>query len=277
MIKKLLVLGLFATFSFSRMIGGVAILVDGMPITTFEIKDFASKNGLSIDDAVNALIQQKLAEEEIEALGITASPQEIENGLAELAKRNNMDLETFKKEVVAQGKTLYELKKDIAKDIKKEKLYQKILMGSIKKPTEEDLKRLYEQHYDEFNMPTKVDVMQYVSNDKERLRTKLKTPAFPIEGVAEGKTSLPLNAIPPNLAKTLMKTKTGRYTPILNIGGGRYVAFKVLKKHKRNISFEEIKPKLQMAYLAERRQAKLIEHFEKKKAEATIKVIRKPE
>jgi len=276
MIKKLLVLGLFVSLGFSRMIGGVAIVVDGLPITTFEIKDFAQKNHISIDDAVNALIQQKLAEEEIARLGITVSQREVEDALAELAKRNHMDLETFKKQVRAQGKTIYELKQDIANDIKKEKLYQKILMGKISKPTDEDLKRIYEQHYDEFNMPTKVDVIQYVSTDKERLLTKLRTPAFPIEGVAEGKTSLPLNAIPPNLAKTLIKTKVGQVTPIMSIGGGRYVAFKVLKKHNKNVSFEEVKPKLQMAYLAERRQAKLIEYFEKKKAEATIKVIRKP-
>jgi len=277
MLKALFLLGVIVTLSFSRMVGGVAILVDGMPITTFEIKDFAKKNHLSINDAVNALIQQKLAEEEIAKLGIRASREEVENGLKELAKRNHMDLETFKKQVVAQGKSLYELKQDIANDIKKEKLYQRILMGSIKKPTDEDLKRIYEQHYKEFNMPTKVDVIQYVSTDKERLKTKLKTPAFPIEGVAEGKTSLPLNAIPPNLAKTLVKTKVGRVTPILSIGGGRYVAFKVLKKYSKNISFKDIKPKLEMAYLAERRQAKLIEYFEKKKAGAEIKIIRKPQ
>jgi len=276
MLKLLFLLGFIVTFSFSRMIGGVAILVDGMPITTFEIKDFAKEKHISINDAVNALIQQKLAEEEIARLGITASQQEVENGLKELAKRNHLDLQTFKREVVAQGKTIYELKHDIANDIKKEKLYQKILAGSIKKPTDEDLKRLYEQHYNEFNMPTKIDVIQYVSNDKERLKTKLKTPAFPIEGVAEGKTTLPLNAIPPQLAQTLIKTKKGGYTPILKIDGGRYVAFKVVKKYNKNLSFKDVKPKLMMAYIAERRQAKLIEYFEKKKAEATIKVIRKP-
>jgi peptidyl-prolyl cis-trans isomerase SurA len=258
------------------MIGGVAILVDGMPITTFEIKDFAQKNNLSLDDATNALIQQKLAEEEIERLGITATPEEVENGIKQLAKRNGLDMESFKSRLQAEGKTLYELKQDIAKDIAKEKLYQRILAGSIKKPTDEDLRRLYEQHSSDFNFPTKVDVIQYVSNDRERLRTKLKTPAFPIDGVAEGKTSLPLNAIPPQLAKTLIKTRVGRYTPILSIGGGRYVAFKVLKKHRKNISFEEVKPKLMMAYINERRQAKLIEYFEKKKSGATIKVIRKP-
>jgi parvulin-like peptidyl-prolyl isomerase len=265
MIKKLILLGLFATLSSARVIGGVAVLVDGMPITTFEIKDFARKNNLSIDDATNALVQQKLAEEEIAKLGITATQSEIENAIAELAKRNGLDIESFKRRLKAEGKTIYELKQDIAKDIAKEKLYQRILAGSIKKPTDEDLKRLYEQHKSDFNFPIKIDVIQYVSNDKDRLKTKLRTPAFPIGGVAEGKTSLPLNSIPPQLAKTLIKTKVGRYTPILSIGGGRYVAFKVLKKHKKSISFEEVKPKLIMAYINERRQAKLIEYFEKKK------------
>jgi len=276
MIKKLLVLGLFVSFGFSRMIGGVSVLVNGQPITTYEIKDFARKNHISTNDAVNALIQDKLAEEEAQRLGITVTNAELEGAIATLAKKNNLDVASFKKRVVQEGKTVYELKQDLASQIKKDKLYQRILEGSIKKPTQEDLRRLYEQHSREFNLPTKVDVVQYVAMDKERLRTKLRTPAFPIDGVAEGKTTLPINAIPPELAKTLVKTKTGRYTPIMSVGGGRYVSFKVLKKYHKNISFEEVKPKLMMAYLAERKQAKLIEYFEKKKAEATIKVIRKP-
>jgi parvulin-like peptidyl-prolyl isomerase len=276
MIKKLILFVLFATLSFAKVIGGVAVLVDGMPITTFEIKDFAQKNNLSINDATNALIQQKLAEKEIARLGITASPSEIENAIAKLAKRNGLDIESFKRKLRAKGKTIYELKQDIAKDIAKEKLYQKILTGSIKRPTDEDLRRLYEQHKSDLNFPAKVDVIQYVSSDKDRLKTKLKTPAFPIEGVAEGKTSLPLNALPPQFAKTLVKTRKGGYTPILRIDAKRYVAFKVLKKYKKSISFEEIKPKLMIAYINERKQAKLIEYFEKKKAGATIKVIRKP-
>jgi len=276
MIKKLFLLGLFVTLGFSRMVGGVSIVVNGEPITTFEIKDFAQKNHVSINDAVNALIQDKLAGEEASKLGIAVTNSEVEKAIESLAKRNGLSVDSFKQRVRQEGKSIYDLKQDLRKQIQKDKLYQRILAGSIKKPTDEDLRRLYAQHKDEFNFPTKVDVIQYVATDKSSLRQKMKTPAFPIDGVSEGKTSLPLNAIPPALAQTLVKTKVGRYTPILMIGGGRYVAFKVLKKHTKHISFEEVKPKLMMAYLGERRQAKLIEYFEKKKSSATIKVIRKP-
>ena len=65
-------------------------------------------------------------------------------------------------------------------------------------------------------------------------------------------------------------------TPILNIGGGKFVAFKVLKKYTRKTNFKDIKQRLFGAYMQEREQAKLIEYFEKKKSEANIKIIRKP-
>ena len=261
----------------ARVINAIAVLVNGEPITTYEIKEFAKKNHVSINDATNALIQQKLADEEIKRLGIGVTQNEINQAIENLAKMNNLDVETFKKRVLQEGKTLYELKQDIAKKIKREKLYQLILRGAIKRPTDEDLKRLYQQHKKEFNIPYRVDVIQYISDDKSRLRQKLITPAFPIEGVAQTPvTPIFLNRVPPDLAKLLLSTKTGAYTPILNLSG-KFVAFKVLKKYKKNIPFDKIKEKLQMAYLAERRQAKLIEYFEKKKAEANVKILRKPE
>ncbi len=276
MLKMLLILSIFTTFSFARMVGGIAMLVNGDPITTYELKSFATKNGISMNDAVNSLIQQKLELQEATKLGISANSLEIDNEMLKLAKKNGLSLDAFKREVVREGKSLSELQENIRKKIIKDKLYQTILSSSLEKPTEADLKRFYDLHSRELNAPTKVDVIQYVSMDKERLKTKLKTPAFPIDKVSEGKTSIPLNAVPPQLAEILVKTKVGRVTPILNIGQGKYVAFKILKKYQKHIAYESIKPKLFGAYVNERQQAKLIEFFEKKKAEANIKVIRKP-
>lgn len=276
MLKILLILSILATFGFSRIVGGVAMLVNGDPITIYELKSFASKNGISMDDAVSSLVQQKLELQEAKKLGITASSLEIDNEMLKLAEHNKLSLEEFKRELRREGKSESELREQIRKKIIRDKLYQTILSSSLEKPTEEDLKRFYELHSKDLNTPTKVDVIQYVSMDKERLKTKLRTPAFPIEGVSAGKTTVPLNAVPPQLAEILLKTKVGRHTPILNIGQGRYVAFKILKKHQRHIPYESIKSKLFGAYMNERQQAKLVEFFEKKKAEANIKVIRKP-
>ena len=275
MLKILLVVLIFTIFSFAKIVGGIAMLVNGDPITTYEIKSFAKKNHISINDAVNSLIQQKLELQEAEKLGITVSGMEIDNEMINLAKKNGLSLEEFKRELRREGKSEDELREQIRKKLIKDKLYQTILSSSLEKPTEEDLKRFYELHSNELNAPSKIDVIQYVSLDKERLKTKIKTPAFPIPEVGESKTTLPLNAIPPQLADILVNTKTGSFTPILNIGG-KFVAFKVLKKYKKHISYESIKPKLFRAYMNERQQARLIEFFEKKKAEANIKVIRKP-
>ena len=276
MLKTILLLTIFSSFAFSRVVGGIAILVNGSPVTTYELKSFARANHISMNDAVNSLVQQKLEEQEAAKLGLRVTRMEIDTEMLNLAKKNGMSLEQFKREVIKEGKSLDDLQLQIRKKILKDKLYQTILQSSLQKPTEDDLKRFYDLHSSDLNAPTKVDVIQLVSLDKERLKTKMRTPAFPIAEVSQSKTSLPLNKIPPQLAEVLLKTKTGRYTPILNIGQGRFVAFKVLKKHTRHISYDSIKPKLFSAYVNERQQARLIEYFEKKKAEANIKVLRKP-
>ncbi len=276
MLKKLFILSIFTVFGFAKVVGGIAILVNGSPITTYELKSFAKANHIPINVAVNSLIQQKLEEQQANKIGIRVSTMDINNEMSILAKKNGLDLESFKKELVKEGKSISDLQEQIRKKILKDKLYQAILSSTLQKPTEDDLKRFYNLHSKELNAPTKVDVIQFVSLDKERLATKLKTPAFPIAEVSESKTSIPLNKIPPQLSEILLKTKTGHYTPILNIGQGRFVAFKILKKYMHHISFDDIKPKLFAAYMNERQQARLIEFFEKKKAEANIKVLRKP-
>ena len=58
MIKILTVLALMFSFSFARMIGGVAMTVDNEPITLAEIKTFQKQNHISKEDAVNALVQK---------------------------------------------------------------------------------------------------------------------------------------------------------------------------------------------------------------------------
>jgi len=276
MLKILFFTAIMMSFSFSRVIGGISALVNGMPITTFEIKQFAKTNHVSLNDALTALIQQKIIEIETAKAGIIVTPEEIDNEIMRLAKANKMDMKTFSRALAKEGKNINDLKKQIVQKIKKDKLYEKILKQNLNKPTEEDLKRFYELHKKELNAPYKVDVIQYVSMDKDKLIQKLKTPAFPIDGVHDGKTSLPLDNIPPQLSNILVKTPNGKLTPVLNIGGGKFVAFKVLKKYTRKANFNDVKQRLLGAYMQERQQAKLIEYFEKKKSEANVKIIRKP-
>ena len=275
MLKILFLFNIFFIFTFARVIGGISVLVNGLPITTYEIKNFAKEHHVSLNEALSALIQQKLEEIEEAKAGIIATPEEVENEMLKLAQKNNLDLATFQRRVIQSGKSLDELKRKIANKIKKDKLYAKILQGSLQKPTEEDLKRFYELHKRDLNVPYKIDVIQYVALDREKLEQKLKTPAFPIEGVQSGQITLPLKKLPPQLAALLLKTPNGSNTPILNISG-KLVAFKVLKKYKRSVKFEDVKQKLLNAYINERQQAKLIEYFEKKKSEANVKILRKP-
>jgi len=277
MIKQLAILSILATFGFSRMIGGVSILVDGEPITTYELKAYSKATGASTNDAVSAMIQKKLEDMEIRKLGLVVTQYEIDQQIIELADRNKLTVDQFKAQLKSEGQSEKELRNKIAQKIQKDRLYQQILASKMKQPTEAQLRRFYHQHEHELNIPAKADVTQYVSESKKKLIQQSKSPSKNINGVMHGDTTIDLKQVPQGLAMVLIQTPKGKFTPAFDVGGGRYVILRVKRKYGgKTISFEEAKPKLLNAYMKEREQAGLIEYFEKKKSEANIKIVRKP-
>ena len=60
MIKYFLVLTMILSPVFARTIGAVAMTVNGEPITLYDINALSQKAHISKEDAVNALIQEKI-------------------------------------------------------------------------------------------------------------------------------------------------------------------------------------------------------------------------
>jgi len=230
MIKQLVILSILATFGFSRMIGGVSVLVDGEPITTYELKAYSKATGASANDAVSAMIQKKLEDMEIKKLGLIVTPYEIDQQMVELAERNKLTLDQFKTRLKGEGQDEKALRKKIAQKIQKDRLYQQILARKMKQPTEAELRRFYHQHESELNMPAKVDVTQYVSMSKKKLLKKSKNPSKDIDGVMKGDTTIDLKQVPQGLAMVLIQTPNGKFTPPFDVGGGRSVILKVKRK-----------------------------------------------
>jgi len=277
MIKYFSVLLAFTLTLSAKTIGAIALTVNGNPVTLYEINTFAKQNHISKEDAVNALIQQKIEEEEIKKAGLYATPEEVNRRIEMIAKQNRMSIQQFEAALKKEGKTLDSLKKDLEEQIKKEKLYQKILAGKLKKPDEEAMRAYYKKHKKEFTIPGKIKIQEYLSNDPRALQAIRMQPMLVLQNVKITPRVIDPRKTNPQLLQLLLQTPSKEFTPIVNLGKNQAAMFFIEYKGKPKVApFEQVKQQIMMRMLKEQEQANLIAHFEKKKSEADIQVIRKP-
>lgn len=277
MSKYFLIFLLIVSTLSSKMIDAISITVNGDPITLSEIRTFSQKNHLSKEDAVNALIQQKIEEEQIRKNGIYATPDEVDKRIMMIAKQNHMTTAQFEAALKKEGKTLESLRHDLEEQIKKEKLYRKILAGKLKKPSEEELKAFYESHKKEFTIPGTVKIQEYLSNDPRALQTIRMQPMMMLPNVKITPRTLDPQKTNPQLMQLILSTPVKEFTPIVNLGQNQAAMFFVVSKGKPKVApYNQVKQAIMMRLMKEQEQANLIAYFEKKKSEADINVLRKP-
>ena len=276
MIKYLISFALVATTSFAGVIGGISMTVDSEAITLYEIQSYATQNKLSIEETVNRLIQRKIEEIEIKKLSIVASPYEVDKKMTEIAKQNGMSQEQFKKALVAEGHSEKRIRQDIEDKFKRDQLYKRIVGANLKKPDEEELQSYYDLHQNEFNMPTGVELVEYISPSKETLEAQKKQPMVNMPNIEATSKVVELKKINPQLARLLVQTPDGSFTPVLNLGKVAGMFFVQKKVGRQNVTFDIAKQQIFAMVMKSKEQAALIEYFEKKKSGANIKVIRRP-
>jgi parvulin-like peptidyl-prolyl isomerase len=275
MIKILTILTVVSVVGFARMIGGIAMSVDGEPITVSEIKRFQTATKLSKEDAINALIQQRLEEKALRENGIFVNDYDLDKAISDIAKRNSLSVENFKKELAKQGISFANYRQELASKIKKEKLYKKIVSPRMKKPDDAALKAYYNLHKQEFKIPGNIEVLEYSSKRGESLQKLQVNPMLNLPDVKMKEISIDPRRVNPKLVALLKKTPDSKFTPIINTGKGFVTFFVKSKKPEKSLSFDEVKNDVFMMVMKERENALLTEYFEKKKSEAIIKVVRK--
>lgn len=277
MIKILTVLALMMTLSFAKMIGGIAMTVDNEPITLSEIRTFQQQNKISKEDAVNALVQKKLEEQAIRSNGIFVNPLAVDKEVEVFAKKNGVDVSGLKAELTKQGTTFEQFKVDLSDKLKRDKLYKKILGGRLKKADDAALKTYYDTHKKEFKMPGNITVIEYSSADGKALQMIQMNPMMMNqENVKMSEKTIEAAKTNPKLFALLLQTPETTFTQIINTGQGLVMFFVKEKSRDTVVGFNQAKQNIFARVMKEKEQALLIEFFEKKKSEATVKVIRKP-
>ncbi|CBG40524.1 SurA N-terminal domain-containing protein [Helicobacter mustelae] len=259
------------------LIAGIAITVNGDPITLYQIKQTAKEQKLTEEKAIDFLVAQKIKEQEIKRLKINIDEEKIDNEIQNMAYRNGMDTKTFlsaiKKE---QHMSEREFKKHLKEQMETQELMRSVLMSNGNSAGEEEMRDYYNKHRGEFNMPKEVLVVRYSAKSSELLEEAIKHPDTAMRGVERVQEKMSLASLAPQIGQVFATTKINEFTTILNAGNNTFVTFLIKEKiGEEQITFQQAKNFITQK-LIEKRQDKILEdHFEKIKQKASIITLRK--
>ncbi|WP_200762807.1 peptidylprolyl isomerase [Nitrosophilus alvini] len=275
--KKFLAALLFTLSSlFAGLVDGIAIVVNNEPITMYEIVKTSKILGVNKEKAVDILIQKKLEDAEVKKLGLKVDDFELEKELEKFAAQNSLTLSQLKNIIKQKGLDLEEYKEEFKKRLLKKKLYSKIASAKVSRPEEEEIKRYYDSHIEEFSAPKYVEVVKYMSTSKKALENLVKNPLASIPDVQKEEEKVDLSTVGSQLAFLLTETKEGSFTPIIPVGKDYIVLFVKKKIDNQPISFEKVKNMVIAKIMEAKKEKAVKEYFEKLRASANIKVYRLP-
>jgi len=270
--KKLILLGLITllTLSQAKMVDAIALIVEGEPITTAEIRAVQQQMQVSKEQATNLLIQDRLQKSAMKNVQIAEA--DIDEKIAGIAAQNNLTIPKMQKILKEQGTSWNNYRSSVKEAMKKEKFFQENVVSSIPAPSEDELKLFYRNHQDEFTIPASVDLIEYSAPSEEKMKKFLQTKNP--KGVKSRSVTKSTKDLNPALLGSILQTQDGSFTRPLN-AGDRYISYKVLsKKGKVNMSFEAAQGAVTAKWRQQQQSKALKDYFEKIKTNADIQVLR---
>ncbi len=262
----------------AEMVGGVAVVVKDKAITVYDIKKEMQSSNLSMKNATNVLVRQKLEESEIKERRIAVSSGEVYDDIKKTAKRNNMSVSNFYETALnTSGLDSQEVKEKVKQKLLSQKLYSAITYTQLSQPTDDEIKEYYELNKDKYIHPSAFSTVIYQSSEKSILQQKIQNPMFYTPQVQTNEQVLPYNKISPELANLLTKTTLNTFTPVIPNGNGGYMSFyiKEIQSAKEN-QFEDIKNQILNTIMSNKREQVLSDYFARLRNNADINIIRMP-
>ncbi|MFW6052737.1 MAG: peptidylprolyl isomerase [Desulfosalsimonas sp.] len=109
------------------------------------------------EQILDELINQKLADQQVQEAGISVSGSDVENAIERIKQRNNYTDEDLRMSLQMQGMTMEEYRKEIRKQILRSRLVNRKIKASIV-ITDEDIRRYYEANPEEFGGEVKYEL-----------------------------------------------------------------------------------------------------------------------
>ncbi|GIU01291.1 hypothetical protein TSL6_17970 [Sulfurovum sp. TSL6] len=270
--KKLVLLGFITllTLSHAKMVDAIAIIVEGEPITTAEIRAVQRQMQVSKEQATDLLIQDRLQKSAMKDVQIAEA--DIDEKIAAIAAQNNLTVPKMQKILKEQGTTWNNYRSSVKEAMKKEKFFQQNVVSSIPTPSEDELKLFYKNHQGEFTIPASVNLIEYSAPSEESMKKFLQTKNT--KGIKSRSVTKSTKDLNPALLGSILQTQDGSFTRPFN-AGDRYISYKVLsKKGKVNMPFEAAQGAVAAKWRQQQQNKALKDYFEKIKTNADIQILR---
>jgi len=274
--QKILLTLIFVVTINAQVIGGVAVVVKGDAITTYDIKKEMKASKSSEKQATNTLIRKALEKQEIKERKLSVSSGEVYDDIKQTAKRNRMSVDEFYEAVRnANGMNSAQLKEKITQRLLSQKLYSAIAYAGVSQPKEDEIKAYFESHKDSFAHPSAFEVVIYQTKDRAKLLQKVKDPMFYSADISSSVQKFPYDKISPELASLLQRTPVGSYTAVVPDGKGGHMTFYIkAKETPSEMGFENVQTQIINQIMAEQREQVLGDYFARLRQKADIKMIR---
>ncbi|WP_456323805.1 peptidylprolyl isomerase [Hydrogenimonas sp.] len=267
---------LVATAATAGLVDAISIVVDDQPITLYEIYKAQKQRGLTKQQAVEALIKERLKDEELKRLGIHIDDFDVNQEIERIAQKNGMDSLKMRSILAERGIDWDTYKQQVKDRLLQERLYEQILSTKIQPPSDKTLKEYYRLHINEFSIPEAIRVIQYSAPTKEALERVMENPMAQAPGVTRQPQRLEAQRLNPQLFMMLTRTPKGSFTQILPVGG-QFVTFFVQEfENPKPIPFEKVKQQVYAKWMEQKRKEAIESHFEKLRAAANVRVLRAP-
>ncbi|GAA7292186.1 SurA N-terminal domain-containing protein [Helicobacter pylori] len=258
----------------NNVVGGISLLVNGSPITLYQIQEEQEKSKVSKAQARDRLIAERIKNQEIERLKIHVDDDKLDQEMAMMAQQQGMDLDHFKQMLMAEGH--YKLYRDQLKEhLEMQELLRNILLTNVDTSSETKMREYYNKHKEQFSIPTEIETVRYTSTNQEDLERAMADPNLEIPGVSKANEKIEMKTLNPQIAQVFISHEQGTFTPVMNGGGGQFITFYIKeKKGKNEVSFSQAKQFIAQKLVEESKDKILEEHFEKLRVKSRIVMIR---
>ncbi len=257
-----------------NVVGGISLLVNGSPITLYQIQEEQEKSKVSKAQARDRLIAERIKNQEIERLKIHVDDDKLDQEMAMMAQQQGMDLDHFKQMLMAEGH--YKLYRDQLKEhLEMQELLRNILLTNVDTSSETKMREYYNKHKEQFSIPTEIETVRYTSTNQEDLERAMADPNLEVPGVSKANEKIEMKTLNPQIAQVFISHEQGSFTPVMNGGGGQFITFYIKeKKGKNEVSFSQAKQFVAQKLVEESKDKILEEHFEKLRVKSRIVMIR---
>jgi peptidyl-prolyl cis-trans isomerase SurA len=140
-----------ATASGGTVVNRILALVDGDPITLYELTDFAAadvrlrESGADQATLLDLLVTKRVIEKEVESQGIAVNEAEIDRYITSIRERNGLDEQQLDQALAQQGLTRERYREQVKEELQRAQLINREIRGKVSVSPEE-IDRYYKEH-----------------------------------------------------------------------------------------------------------------------------------